>query len=289
MMKTSKLFLGIASAMIAMVLVFSACTKSGVNENSSVAIFLTDGPGDFDAVNIDIQKVEVKVDKDEKYKRDDNRNRMDDDKDDHMKRKDDFGEWIDLGFAPKIIDVLSLRNGIETQLGTANIDAGTVRKIRITLGTKNTVVKTGVTYDLLLVNETSNFLYIKLYDNHRERGNRNDVKVWVDFDIANSIVEANGKFYLKPVLRPFCNANFGEIEGKVLPLDAKAVVRVSDGAGFNAVALPSREGEFKVRGLNDGTYTVTVEGLAPYKSQTIRNVVVKKGEDTKIGTITLVK
>ncbi len=289
MMKTSKLFLGLASAMIAMVLVFSACTKSGVNENSSVAIFLTDGPGDFDAVNIDIQKVEVKVDKDEKYKRDDNRNRMDDDKDDHMKRKDDFGEWIDLGFAPKIIDVLSLRNGIETQLGTANIDAGTVRKIRITLGTKNTVVKTGVTYDLLLVNETSNFLYIKLYDNHRERGNRNDVKVWVDFDIANSIVEANGKFYLKPVLRPFCNANFGEIEGKVLPLDAKAVVRVSDGAGFNAVALPSREGEFKVRGLNDGTYTVTVEGLAPYKSQTIRNVVVKKGEDTKIGTITLVK
>ena len=69
MMKTSKLFLGLASAMIAMVLVFSACTKSGVNENSSVAIFLTDGPGDFDAVNIDIQKVEVKVDKDEKYKR----------------------------------------------------------------------------------------------------------------------------------------------------------------------------------------------------------------------------
>lgn len=288
-MKTSKFFLGLASAVFAMVLVFSACTKSGVNENSSVAVFLTDGPGDFDAVNIDIQKVEVKVDKDEKHKRDENRNRMDDDKDDHMKRKDEFGEWIDLGFQPKVIDVLSLRNGIETQLGTANIAAGTVRKIRITLGTKNSVVKGGVTYDLLLDSQTSNFLYIKLFDDHRERGNRNDVKVWVDFDIASSIVEANRKFYLKPVLRPFCNANFGEIEGKVLPLDAKAVVRVSNGAGFNAVALPSRDGAFKVRGLKDGTYSVTVEGLAPYKSQTISNVVVKKGEDTKIGTITLVK
>jgi hypothetical protein len=241
-MKTNKFFLGLASAVIAMVLVFSACTKSGVNGNSSVAVFLTDGPGDFDAVNIDIQKVEVKVDKDEKNKRDENRNRLDDDKDDHLKRKDDFGEWIDLGFAPKVIDVLSLRNGIETQLGTANIDAGTVRKIRITLGTKNSVVKAGVTYDLLLDSQTSNFLYVKLFDDHRERGNRNDVKVWVDFDIASSIVEANGKFYLKPVLRPFCNANFGEIEGKVLPLDAKAVVRVSDGAGFNAVALPFSSG-----------------------------------------------
>jgi len=288
-MKTSKFFLGLASAVIAMVLVFSACTKSGVNGNSSVAVFLTDGPGDFDAVNIDIQKVEVKVDKDEKHKRDDNRNGLDDDKDDHLKRKDDFGEWIDLNFTPKIIDVLSLRNGIETQLGTANIDAGTVRKIRITLGTKNNVVKGGVTYDLLMDSQTSNFLYIKLFDNHRERGNRNDVKVWVDFDIASSIVEANGKFYLKPILRPFCNANFGEIEGKVLPLDAKAVVRVSNGNGFNAVALPSREGEFKVRGLTDGTYTVTIEGIAPYAKKIITNVVVKKGEDTKIGTITLVK
>jgi len=288
-MKTIKIFLGLASVVIVMALVFSACTKSGVNGNSSVAVFLTDGPGDFDAVNIDIQKVEVKVDKDEKHKRDDNRNGLDDDKDDHLKRKDDFGEWIDLNFTPKIIDVLSLRNGIETQLGTANIDAGTVRKIRITLGTKNNVVKGGVTYDLLMDSQTSNFLYIKLFDNHRERGNRNDVKVWVDFDIASSIVEANGKFYLKPILRPFCNANFGEIEGKVLPLDAKAVVRVSNGNGFNAVALPSREGEFKVRGLTDGTYTVTIEGIAPYAKKIITNVVVKKGEDTKIGTITLVK
>lgn len=288
-MKTIKIFLGLASVVIVMALVFSACTKSGINGNSSVAVFLTDGPGDFDAVNIDIQKVEVKVDKDEKHKRDDNRNGLDDDKDDHLKRKDDFGEWIDLNFTPKIIDVLSLRNGIETQLGTANIDAGTVRKIRITLGTQNSVVKGSVKYDLLMDSQTSNFLYIKLFDNHRERGNRNDVKVWVDFDIASSIVEANGKFYLKPILRPFCNANFGEIEGKVLPLDAKAVVRVSNGNGFNAVALPSREGEFKVRGLTDGTYTVTIEGIAPYAKKIITNVVVKKGEDTKIGTITLVK
>jgi hypothetical protein len=119
-MKTKRIFLGLASMIVAFALIFSACTKSGLNENGAVAVFLTDGPGDFDAVNIDIQKVEVKVDKDEKHKRDDNRNSLDDDKDDHLKRKDDFGEWIDLNFAPKVIDVLSLRNGIETQLGTAD-------------------------------------------------------------------------------------------------------------------------------------------------------------------------
>jgi len=56
-MKTNKFFLGLASAVIAMVLVFSACTKSGVNGSGAVAVFLTDGPGDFDAVNIDMTRM----------------------------------------------------------------------------------------------------------------------------------------------------------------------------------------------------------------------------------------
>jgi hypothetical protein len=67
------------------------------------------------------------------------------------------------------------------------------------------------------------------------------------------------------------------------------VVRITDGAGFNAVALPFKDGEFKLRGLKAGTYTVTIEGIAPYLKETISNVVVKKGEDTELGTITLKK
>ena len=288
-MKTKKLFLGIVSMLMLFVISFSACKKSEVNTEGSVSIFLTDGPGDYDAVNIDIQKVEVKVDNDQNHKHDDNFGSGDDNKDDHLKKKDDFGEWIDVNYTPGIIDVLSLRNGVEAKLGEANIVTGTVRKIRITLGDKNTVVKDSVTYDLLLDSRTSNFLYVKLFDKHRQNANSNDVKVWVDFDIANSIVEANGKFYLKPVLRPFCNANFGEVEGTVLPLDAKAVVRITDGADFNAVALPNRDGKFKLRGLNEGTYTVTYEGLSPYIRQTVSNVVVTKGKTTKLETVTLLK
>lgn len=291
-MKTFKISLIAASLLAAFMLIFSACTKNGVDTSAGgkVALYLTDGPGEFDSVFIDIQKVEVKIDTSTIFKDNDDRCKDDDDRDDHQKRKDDYGEWVNINFTPAIIDVLSLRNGVETKLGEANILTGTVRKIRITLGTQNRVVKAGVSSTLELRNETNNFLYVKLYDKHRQRmADSTSVSVWVDFDVANSIYEKNGKFYLKPVLRPFNNKNFGEIEGKVLPLDAKAVVRITNGAGFDGVALPNREGEFKLRGLESGTYTVTVQGLTPYVDKVISNIVVTKGKETELGVITLTK
>jgi hypothetical protein len=289
-MKTLKISLVAASLLVAFLLIFSACTKTGIDTSAGgkVSVFLTDGPGEFDSVFIDIQKVEVKIDTNSVYKDKDDRCDDDDDRDDDQKRKDEYGEWVNINFTPAIIDVLSLRNGVETKLGEANILTGTVRKIRITLGTQNRVVKNGVSSTLELKNDTKNFLYVKLYDKHRQRqSDNNNVSVWVDFDVANSIYEKNGKFYLKPVLRPFNNKNFGVVEGEVLPLAAKAVVRITNGAGFNGVALPNREGKFKLRGLESGTYTVTVQGLAPYVDKVISNVVVTKGKETELGVITL--
>jgi len=237
-MKTNKIFLGMASLVVALAVFLTACTKNGINASrGNVSVFLTDGPGDYDSVFIDITKVEGKVDNDSLHKHHDDHGKHDDDHNDQEKRKDGYGEWVEINYTPAVIDVLSLRNGVETKLGDANIAAGTVRKIRITLGSRNRVVKDSVSYPLQLKNETNNLLYVKLYDNHRQRGADSSTKVWVDFDIARSIEEKNDTtFYLRPVLRPFCNANFGEVEGVVLPLEAKAVVRITNGAGFDGVA-----------------------------------------------------
>jgi hypothetical protein len=285
-MKTKNLFLAFASLLIIFALSFSSCSKNGVNNADALQVYLTDGPGDFEAVNLDIQKVEVKLDNDEKHEKDDRYGDNDDDKDDHTKKKDEFGEWVDLSFTPAVVDVLKLRNGVEKMLADGNVK-GTVRKIRITLGTNNTVVKGGVTSTLNIINETNNFLYIKLNDEHRERGTGNGLKVWVDFDIANSIAEVNGKFYLRPVLRPFCNANFAEAEGRVLPEGIKPTVTFSNASGFNSIGIPAANGEFKIRGLKEGTYTVTYTAVG-YVSQT-KTVTVTKGKDTKMDTVTLLK
>ena len=285
-MKTKNLFIAFASLLIVFAMSFSSCSKNGVNNGNAIQVYLTDGPGDFEAVNLDIQKVEVKLDNDDKHSKDDRFGDNDDDKDDHTKKKDDFGEWVDLAYTPAVVDVLKLRNGVEKMLADGNV-TGTVRKIRITLGTNNTVVKGGVTSTLNLINETNNFLYIKLNDEHRERGASNGLKVWVDFDIANSISELNGKFYLRPVLRPFCNVNFAGAEGRVLPEGIKPTVTFSNGLGFNAVALPAPNGEFKIRGLREGTYTVTYTATG-YVNQT-KTVTVTKGKEIKMDVVTLVK
>lgn len=287
-MKTKNLFLATLAIVMSFAIALTSCTKNGNNAGTAIKVMLTDGPGDFESVKIDIQKVEVKVDNHEQHSRDDRFGDADDDKDDHLKKKDDFGEWIDLNFTPGVVDVLTLRNGVEAQLAAGNV-VGRVRKIRITLGTNNSVVKGGVTYPLTLQNETNNFLYIKLHDEHRghDGANPSGVKVSVDFDIANSIVEVGGAFYLRPVLRPFCDDNFAAAVGRVLPEGIKPTVTFSDGNGFNAVALPAPNGEFKIRGLKEGTYTVTYAATG-YVSQT-KTVTVKKGEATKLDLVTLVK
>jgi hypothetical protein len=290
-MKTKRIFLGLASMIVAFALLFSACTKSGVNSGNGLQVYLTDGPTDLKAVSLDIVKVEAKVDNDERHRDNDRHGENDDDKDDKDKRKDDYGEWVDLKVTPGVINVLELRNGVEKMIASSNNIQGRVRKLRVTLGTNNTItLENNETISLTLLNETQNMIYIKLFDEHRGRGNDNrTTAIRIDFDLGSSVVLINGKYYLKPVVRPFCNENFGEVEGVVLPLDAKAVVRITDGANFNAVALPFRDGKFKLRGLKAGTYTVTIEAIAPYLKETISNVIVKKGEETKLGTITLKK
>lgn len=290
-MKTKGIFLSFASLLVAFALIFSACSKSGVNSGNGLQVYLTDGPTDLAAVNLDILKVEAKVDNNERHRDNDRHGENDDDKDDDKQRKDDFGEWVDLNAATGVVNVLDLRNGVEKLIASSSNIQGRVRKIRVTLGTNNTVkLENGDTKPLTLLNETQNMIYIKLFDEHRGRGNDNrSAAVRIDFDLASSIVLNNGTYILRPVVRPFCNENFGEVEGIVLPLDAKAVVRIADGAGFNAVALPFKDGKFKLRGLKEGTYTVTIEPLAPYIKETISNVVVTKGKDTELGTITLKK
>jgi hypothetical protein len=155
------------------------------------------------------------------------------------------------------------------------------------LGSNNSVVKDSATYRLGLINPTNNYLYVKLFNEHRQKVSSNDTKAWVDFDIAKSIVEVNGAYFLKPVLRPFCDINFAAAQGKVLPGGIKATVSFSDGAGFNAIALPAPSGEFKIRGLKEGNYTITYVADG-YVTHT-KNATVKKGELTKLAEVTLIK
>ena len=262
-------------------------TQVQVDDPRKVSIFLTDGPMDLKNVFIDVQKVEVKIDSESSSSDDDDDDDDDKDDDDHLSDSDKHGEWKTLEFTPKIIDVLKLQNGVEMLLGSIEV-LRDVEKVRVTLGANNTVVdENSVSHALILNNSTNNFLYIKIGDDDCDKDDSNSSQeLRIDFDLSKSITYTNGKYYLNPKLQPFSNSGYGEIEGKVLPEGIKAKVTISNGQGDPKIGNPDKKGRFRVRGLKEGTYTVLFE--APGKtSKTVNNVVVKKGKDVELSTVSL--
>jgi Domain of unknown function (DUF4382) len=273
--------------MSAAVFVFNSCTKkefSASGSDQQLSVFLTDHPADFDKVLVQITMVEVKLDT-SSHKDDDSYGNRDLDDDDHRRGHDEYGQWDTLKMNPGTYDLLTLRNGVDTLLAQGNIN-GKARKIRITVGSV-TVVKDSVSYPVNLLPGNQNFIYIKIHDEHMQR-NGNVQQLWLDFDVSRSIVEINGQYYLRPVLKPFCDKNSGELEGRVGPADASAIVKVYN-ASDTATAIPDKKGEFRIRGLSEGDYTVLYDGSNGYRDTVITNVKIAKGRDTKLQAVLLKK
>jgi hypothetical protein len=98
----------------------------------------------------------------------------------------------------------------------------------------------------------------------------------------------NGQFTLVPFIRAFLIKESGAVKGIILPGNSRSIVTVYN-ATDTAYALPWVNGEFKVRGLNTGTYSVFINAGNGYKDTTINNVSVTVGKETNVGTITLHK
>ncbi len=271
------------------VLFITACQKGSIGESSSqaIAVYLTDAPDRFSAVNIDLQYVEVKVDTCAGRKDQDHAGGNDSDADDHHRGRDEFGNWDTLSFNPGIYNVAALRNGIDTLLATGVVN-GRIRKIRLTLGTGSTVTVDGTDYPLLLPAGASPYLYVKIQDKHRGHDSTGEQQIWVDFDISRSISERNGQYYLVPRLKPFCDANSGTLSGVVLPAEAGATVTAYSSAD-TATTIAEKDGRFKLRGLQPGSYTVVYDGIEPYRDTTVTGVSVSAGRPVKLPAVTLIK
>lgn len=273
-------------------LIFTACKKDLSNSSSpagtqKLSLYLTDDPAVYDSVFIDVKYVEVKLDTSEAHKNDDHFGDNDNDNENDHHGQDNFGKWDTLTITPGIYNVSKLRNGIDTLMGTANIN-GTIRKIRITLGTNNSLTFGGISYPLNLLPGLNNYLYVKINKEHHHEVESGHTALWIDFDISRSIVYANGQYYLKPVLRPFCDNNFARISGKVLPAEASPLITVYNSTD-TANGIPREDGDFKIRGLKEGTYTIVFKGFNGYRDSTLLNVQLKNGEEKTIPAVTLTK
>jgi hypothetical protein len=261
--------------------------QANASGKEQLSLYLTDGPGLFDQVLVDIRSVKVLVDTSKNTRNHDNddwdRRGADD------KKKDSMFVWETLNITPGVYDILKFRNGADTLLASSSITKGSIRLIKIEIGTNNSVVKDSVVYPVKIPANANSYVLIKLRGNECEEFQVGRRRLWLDFDVTRSIVqEGNGQFFLRPFFHFFVVNNTASISGKVGPRDGYPVVTVSN-ASDTAYALPDKEGNFKIRGLAAGTYSVYINASNGYKDTTINNVVLTAPGNTTLATIKLNK
>jgi hypothetical protein len=285
-----KIILGL-SLFTALLIGIAACNKDNTvafnsTEKTPLVVYLTDAPIAFDTVNLDIKYVEVKLDTNAAHKNDDEFGDDDEDSLNDNKRHDGYGVWDTLQFTPSIINVAAFRNGIDKMIATGTV-TGTIRKIRLTLGTNNSLVQNGVTYPLTV---RSRYVYVDIKKKHHQQDSTSSAAtaIKIDVDLYRSIKLINGSYYFLPFIKPFNDVNFAAVSGNVTPADSRPFITVFNTTDTN-YGVADKYGYYKIRGLQSGTYSINFKGNNGYKDTTISNIVLTNGSVTKVPTITLRK
>lgn len=252
-MKTVKFFI----LALAVSTLWLGCDKSDSSDTTRVSVRLTDAPGDYQEVNVDITGVEFKMD----------------------------GQLVNLDVTTGVYNLLDFVNGLDTLLASEEVESGTLSQVRLILGDNNTVMVDGVVYQLATPSAQQSGLKLNM---NSELTPGVDYDLLLDFDASKSIVRTgNGKYQLKPVLRAIHEATTGSIQGSVsTSLSLPAVVTVSNGTVIFTSSTDAN-GNFLVRGLEPGAYTVTITPVLPLQPVTLTNVNVTVGAKTEIPALAL--
>lgn len=154
-------------------LVVTSCSKEEI-KSSSLTIKMTDAPGDYDTVNVEILEVSVHYDN---------------------------AGWVYLNTQAGNYDLLLLQNDVTTLLANNDtLPPGHITQMRLLLGDNNYIVKDSTdVYDLEVPGGQQTG--IKIPFNYTIAPN-NDYEVLIDFDADRSIVEKGNEAYsLKPVIK----------------------------------------------------------------------------------------
>ena len=236
----------------------TSCSDDGAR-NARLEVRLTDAPGDYEAVNIDIVGVEV--------------------------HSSEGGGWQSLDVAAGVYNLLDLTNGLDTLLGAIDLPPGELSQIRLVLGDNNSITVDGQTYDLSTPSGQQSGLKLNVHTNLVAGLTYTMV---LDFDAARSIVlTGNGKYILKPVIRVITTATSGGIAGSVSnPASTPAVFAIIAPDTLGSTFADST-GHFMINGLPAGVYTVSFSPAAGYTIADRTGVIVTVGNITDLGVVTV--
>lgn len=240
-------------------IIYSCNNDDDANASYPYAVRLTDAPGPYDEVNVDIQGVEV---------------------------IGDGGKIVLLNVKKGIYNLLEFSNGVDTLLATDSLEISSVNQVRLILGPNNTVVLDGVSYPLSTPSAEQSGLKIKV-NNKLQDGIL--YTVLLDFDANKSIVkQGNGTYSLKPVIRTIEQAISGTVKGKITPIGTVAVVEATSSTGVSYTSNVNNNGDFMVMGLPPGTYKITITPSLPLLPVIKTDVVITAGQITDIGSFIII-
>ncbi|HEY1115853.1 MAG TPA: DUF4382 domain-containing protein, partial [Chitinophagaceae bacterium] len=245
---------------------FYACTKEGStgNDKAKMQVYLTDDPGDYDQVFIDVQDVKI-----------------------NYSTNPEEG-WVSLNQVNRgSYDLLTLVNDKDTLLADAEINTGKVEQIRLVLGPNNYVVIDGQQHQLETPSAQQSGLKLNI---HQDISEGIIYKLLMDFDVARSInVTGNGKYMLKPVIRTTLVAAGGSIKGFVKPSTVPTTVFAIRGTNDTITSTLTQNGSYVIKALEAGTYQL---GFLPsdtptHKIANLPGIVVNTGVVTTVDTLQL--
>lgn len=263
-----KKFTGLLLALVAVTMFFSCSDDDdpASDQNARVKVSMTDEPGDYQAVFVDVTDVKIKADA----------------------AADEEG-WVSLGnVQPGIYDLLTLTGGVTQLLADAEVPAGFLGQIRLVLGTDNKVVlNDGSEQPLSTPSAQQSGLKLQV---NQELEAGVEYEYLLDFDVDKSVVSAgnSGGFILKPVIRLSAKEGTGTISGEVQPSNFQSVVTATN-ASHSISAYTAADGKFSLNGVPAGTYQVTVTPalISGLDAIVVNNVVVTSGASIALDPIFL--
>jgi len=236
------------------------CKKTSASaETTNYQIFMTDAPGEYQEVNVNIVGAEV--------------------------HSNEAG-WVALTVKAGVYNLLKLSNGIDSLIASGQVAVGTVSEIRLILGTTNNSVKIeNVIYPLATPSADQSGLKLKV---HSELIKGITYSLMLDFDAGKSIVKTGSNTYkLKPVVRVITTPLSGAISGTALPIISQPAVIAINGSDTFGTYANALSGAFLLQGLAAGSYKVMVLPKFPFRDTAFSNITVNVGAITAMGTLTI--
>ncbi|MCB0395947.1 MAG: DUF4382 domain-containing protein [Flavobacteriales bacterium] len=155
--------------------VLAACKKD--ESSGRLQIRLTDAPVNYDAVWVEIERVDI-----------------------HLVSDQNGGEWIELPTESGKYDLLELQNGIDTPLvDVSNLPAGKITQLRMILGSNNELDINGTLTPMKVPSGSQTGIKVV---GKMELDPNQTLVVRLDFDAGASVVDqGSGEYHLKPVIK----------------------------------------------------------------------------------------